>query len=275
MARWCFGHTDELLKSLGFEHGWWCGLSLARADLFGDDSSGDVDLIAGPVRLQLSKGEWQARLSAANSKYTSQLAVAMAIHDACEDGLIEWPPPVELIIACEFKASYFRGRWRATHTSTGALRRIKGQLKYLVEKGVDLISFAHLGAVAASAPGEPNLVSIEQRLDDAWGSFPCAFEPDDMPGIGYFKAAMAAAPDVTEEFGGVHSWLEAIRAPGLQPSAVQNGDWRSNLRAKLSQLPRPRYFRTFILPCQVCGTWRHSATADQARVPCSCGGSSR
>ena len=71
--------------------------------------TGDVDFIAGPMPHTFSDAEWEERLLVELRKRPRdpacpELHEGFAHLEAALDGCIEWPPTVDLIAACKFKA---------------------------------------------------------------------------------------------------------------------------------------------------------------------------
>jgi hypothetical protein len=134
--RWLFWHAGEFLAALGLPFGWWCAVGLLRRQVFGQNHDGDVDLLAGPLELNVSRDEWAVMLrDTAESRpgWSPSMVRGLAVHDACEKGFVAWPPPIGFSVGVEVKASWFDGeKWKATHAGEG--RRIAGQLRVLHDR---------------------------------------------------------------------------------------------------------------------------------------------
>ena len=108
---------------------------------------------------------------------------SLAIHDACNQGLVAWPPSVSFTVGVEVKASYFDGvKWKATHV--GEADRLAGQLRVLHDNGVNSVAFLHLASTKPAgvigASWKPAGEQIDLALDSQ-GSLPCWLqmgEPD-------------------------------------------------------------------------------------------------
>jgi hypothetical protein len=129
---------------------------------------------------------------------------------AAEDGLLRWPPRLNLIAACEMKASWFdaeKGTWHATHVREGP--RVKGQLELLLRFGLDRVGFLHLGATKPRAVESINpwfLAGHDAAI--ARKTMPFVFAPNEMPQCGYFQAVVGSVPfaceDLSDAGGGAH-----------------------------------------------------------------------
>jgi hypothetical protein len=277
VARWMYSHAEEIPRFLGLPNGWWCGLFLQRADLFGDRCDGDVDFIAGPLRYTFSDDEWEARVWAELRKRPFNTAVPyyhlIAAHaQAGQDGCVDWPPRIDYVVAGEVKASHHDGRtWKATHENERV--RIGGQLRYLDQRGVNRAAFLHVGATAPPESPDGSWDAASQHLAVARASFPDAFDAEALPGFGCIRAIMAGVPGHNEARAGVHSPLIEW-APARLLNPVVERVWHSTLHERLASLPRPNYLRTWILACPSCAHWQLAALPDPSGMHCgSCGGS--
>lgn len=271
IERWMFANGPELLAALGLEEGWWCGLFLRRRDLFGDAADGDVDLIAGPLTYSMNDAEWQRLVETEqkrNPGASRSLAVALAHRRAGERGFVEWPPRLDFVVACEVKASFFTDEWKRTHEGPGEQRDLLKQLRYLDEKGINRISFLHLGCTKPIEGASPSWLTVAEQLDRAMLKFPKAVSDPDRR-YGYFRGVMGAVPDGTEDMAGAYDGLTAL-ARAAVVNEVGPRPWHDHLRMRLAALPRPAYFRTCILDCDKCRSWRLADSAARERVPCRC-----
>jgi hypothetical protein len=193
----------------------------------------------------------------------------MAHVDAGRDGRVIWPPPVDVVVGCEVKASYFDGEiWKSTHE--GRTARIYGQLDYLAEQGVNRVAFLHLASTTPTDEQVMTWAAAERQMDLAHAAgFPQAFHSADRPHYGYLRGLMGAVPEDTEDMAGVHEGPWLVQAPSwLHADAPQ--PWRERLAAQLATLPNPMALRTFIMTCPHCRRWGHTQSPYQAHFLCPC-----
>lgn len=267
VIRWMLGHARDLVRKMGLEKGWWCGINLPRRGIFGGNEQGDVDLIAGPLSYTFSDEELAERIRKA--LLVDVFGEYRAHHEAGMAGCVDWPPRVEHVVACEVKASYFDGAgWKATHI--GERARVLGQLDLLRERGVNRVSFLHLGSTTPR--GETDVREIARELDAAaWPTFPQVFRPEEHPDYGYFRAMMGAQEGMTEEFSGVHDGLVVSQLPRIFERGPQA--WHGELARRLAELPRPTCWSVFVVSCEQCGRWRHALNTREVESSCSCASS--
>jgi len=263
---WAFGNGRDFLATLGLTGGWWCALNLPRNELFEERSSGDVDLLAGP--LGLSIGAHDFYLMVRDARKTSPGA-STAVHlnaaltRAGTEGLVKWPPEIGYTLAVEVKASHYDGaHWKAQHIREGG--KILGALRKRQELGVNDVVFMHLGIVTPTT----NVDEMERLFADAGRSFPRVFEARDLNGAGYYRRLMAGV-----ERGGNTVW--GAEGGGWvcfpEPREFTRQSWHSTLRDRLAKLPPPQFLRTFVVGCHACGQWRHSGSANPTGLVCTCG----
>ena len=272
IARWSFGHANELPVALGLTlpRGWWCGFFLSRRFIFDELQDGDVDFIAGPMRYSFSDEELKDRLSVARSRDPRGFEELRVHWQAGQDGQVVWPPDVGEVVACEIKASWFDTRWHRTHESAGAKAELLGQLDISRQRGVNRVAFLHIGVTKPTEERTEPWKAANQQLDTAMSSFPDTF-PDTNIAYGHFKAGMAATYDGLESVAGTHTYITVERSPGLLNPIVEQR-WHRQLQARLAELPQPKYINIFIHECPKCQKWRHGAAPDPAQQPCACGG---
>lgn len=257
--------ADQLMYQLGLSS-FWCGLFLPRKEIFGDSTlDGDVDILGGPLEFDLTKEEWQQNIKKESLNWPlhtpQSFIVSMAIRRAAEEGFICWPPKMNTVVACETKASWFdpaTSKWKATHT--GEAKGVKGQLQLLLNKGIDRVTFLHIGA---TKPTDQDIMSPWwQALSNVAAGdniFPPVYCPKEMPTCGYFTAVLGAVPFAMEDHSGAGGMLR-IHQPcsvNLVPNA--NG-WRTQLQNRLAQIPRPTSPTVFITNGTNCGKWEFSGT---------------
>ncbi len=263
-----FANGPKMLEYLGLPDGWWCGLELSRAKIFGEEVSGDVDLIAGPMVYDFDQGEWIDRISAAVETHGDRNAIAMAHMRAGQEGRVVWPPPIESVVACEAKASYLKnGVLKRTHVAER--HEILGQLKYLREHGVNRLGFVHLVSTVPIGESGDAWLSAETQLQFVEGELREVLRLDDLPGVGLFRGYMGAVPGGTEDVAGVH-WGMIQAAPELLCPATPLS-WHDDLGARLARLPRPSELRTYIFECPDCGEWTHAPILPLLGFHCRCG----
>lgn len=266
LEEWCFGNIRELLAEMRLPDGWWCAVDLSRTELFGERSGGDVDLIAGPLGLTISTGEFKAFV-AEERRVRPGVPVGvhrqLALMRAGREGLVQWPPDVRQTSAIEVKASYFKDeRWKATHE--GEREKILGSLRERRRLGVNSLAFLHLGVVEPTDDAD----ALDARMDAACRTFPLLFDEPTMGDFGYCIGIMGGvARDGATPWGAQAgpSWIALPKT-----SDVLSRAWHEGLRQRLATLPRPTFFRTFIHSCASCGVWRHAGSANAEGVLCSC-----
>lgn len=273
-------HTGELLRALGLRGrpiaGWWCGLNLPRAELFAERADGDADLVAGVLEFDLTEDEWRDRLRASADRFALGAHPSnvenFAVLRAAADGRIVWPPRLDQMVACEVKASWYRTQrdpmWKATHV--GERRRVMGQLRYLLDHGVDRVAFLHLGATEprGDPQGNPWIAAGRDALE-AEAALEHVFDPAELPSCGYFATVMGAVHFAEEDFAGAGGALIPIAPAQANPRATGSEAWRAALRERLGKLPRPPWPTAFVVACPSCGAW--AVTAATSTAECSCG----
>jgi len=273
IARWSFGHANELPMAIGFTlpRGWWCGFFLSRRFIFDETQNGDVDFVAGPMRYSFSDEELIDRLRAARSQDPRGFEELRVHLKAGQDGHVVWPPDVAEIVACKIKTSWFDTQWHRTHESAGARTELLGQMDISRQRGINRVAFLHIGVTKPTEERVETWKASSQQLDMAMSSFPNAF-PDTEIAYGHLKAGMAATCDGLESMAGTHTYITIERSPGLINPIIEQR-WHKQLRARLAELPQPGYLNIFIHECPKCWKWRHGSSPDPAQQPCICGAS--
>lgn len=259
LPRWLELRAPDLMRIMGLPGGWWCGLFLSRRDIFGSAIDGDVDILAGPLDFTLSHKDWEKRIEqeSRNLPLTTVQSNIISLTGlrAAEEGMILWPPSMEMLVACEVKVSWFHPedqKWKRTHK--GEAREVKGQLSRLMNEGVNRVAFLHLGAT------KPRIHSLanpyfQAAIDGAAGDddFPLVFNPTEMPECGYFTAMLGAVPNAEEDQSGAGG-VPRVLHPCL-PNKVLKQGWRELLQDRLARFPRPKSPWIFIFSCTKCGRW--------------------
>ena len=265
-AAWAFANGTDFLHSLGLTAGWWCALNLPRREVFEELSSGDIDVLAGPLDLTISARELylMARdARRATPHYTSGMLVNAALIRAGKEGAIKWPPEIGYTVGIEVKASHYDGRtWKAQHT--GERAKILGALDERRDLGINDLTFMHLGIVKPTASAD----EMDEMFARAGSSFPSVLQPADLGEHGYYRYLMAGVEQSGRTiWGGTGGgW---VHAPTARPHRPQ--PWHESFKARLALLPPPTFFRTFIVRCEACSKWRHSAGPDTTGMACECG----
>lgn len=180
--------------------------------------------------------------------------IYFALCDLASAGGLQWPPPVDHLVAIEAKCAYFNAdqyRVMSTKSSPSKTREVRLQLDELFEMvpfnrvalldfiinppaiGGDGSAWLHAAANAASAVDEMREI-LEARL------------PTDSP-AGHFVLSWGAVHGGTELWRGTGS-PQQLRAtaenPQLRESDVQKRrrEMEDNLRRILAQRPQPLYF---------------------------------
>ena len=265
-ANWASANVTEFLASLGLTAGWWCALNLPRSEVFDEPSSGDIDVLAGPIELKIGARELNLMAREerrAKPHYSSGMAVNAALIRVGREGLIKWPPEVGYTVGVEVKASYYDGLiWKAQHVEKGT--KILGALRQRRDRGINDLTFMHLGIVRPATSAE----HMDEMFAAAGASFPTVFDGPDLGEYGYYRYLLAGVErDNRTIWGGLGGgWVRASTPRPYRPQP-----WHTNLEARLGTLPPPHFFRTFIVRCAACGTWRHAADADPSGMRCQCG----
>ncbi len=288
LRRWLPDRLGELVRAMGLEDRFWTGLGLnspawvllnaRRSDVFGSNDDGDIDLIAGPMRFPFDEREWDRRIRAAQSElplhYSRTHAADRARDLAASDGLIEWPPAMDTIVACEVKASWFdaaAGAWKSSHAAKQ--NKIIKQLSHPLNAGVDHVAFLHLAATQpANRGGHPWIEAAFDAHDagEILRANPTAYDiftAKDRPDCGYFRAVMGAVDHATEDYAGAGGRLETVIPVGLNPNRDPSAPWREQLRQRLARLPTPRFPQVFVEACPRCHSWLSSSLL---RGACEC-----
>ena len=271
--RWLNLNASQLFRALGLSDFWWCALRLPRKDVFADTRDGDIDILAGPLEFDMREEEWRTRIDGESQRRPLSTAHSnietFAVLRATAEGLIQWPPNLDTLVACEAKASWFRPdaqQWKATHAGEAA--RVKGQLKRLLQEGFDRVGFLHIGATQPRDVGiiNPWLQSAADATDGEDKLMPI-YAPADMPLCGYFTTVLGAVPFAAEHMSGAGSALRVRQACLPNPAPTQQ--WREQLRQRLAQLPKPTSPTTFILSCPDCGRWNMRSRPVDLTCTCS------
>lgn len=272
VRRWLQVGGAQLLRELGLPGSWWCGLFLPRKDVFGEITDGDIDLLAGPLEFELNDEQWQACVAQESRRWPLGAARMNVINSAllrsAEEGLIRWPPRMDAVVACEVKASWFRphpATWKATHKGEAA--RVKGQIRLLIDRGIDRVGFLHLGATEPREIGRMNpWLQAAADAAEAEDRFELLFSPAEVPTCGYFTAVMGSVPFAPEDTSGAGGVLRVHQL--CSPNHAKTQGWRTQLQLRLAQLPRPTWPTAFVLVCPSCANWNLCATPRGTPCPC-------
>lgn len=268
VMRWLSVGADHLLAVLGLAGPAWCALNVPRSEVFEDGADGDVDLLAGPIEFDITDSEWDKRFQSEArhwplATHRSRI-IEMALLRACEESRMVWPPRMETVVACEAKASWFEpeaGHLKVTHA--GEARRVQGQLRLLLDRGVDRVAFLHVGATKPREGTDINLwfqASIDAGdAQAALDQLDLLFTPADLPSCGYFRTVLGAVCVDFEDRSGAGGLVKTLSPVSPNPAAATaSREWRDRLRQRLAAcgpVPTPR---VFITCCARCGRWTAS-----------------
>lgn len=266
LEEWAFGNGRDFLESLGLTGGWWCALNMPRRELFDERSGGDVDLLAGPLGLRISEHEFRLMVADASRAAPSRpprMHVNAALVRAGTEGMVQWPPNIGYTIGVEVKASYYDGeKWKASHT--GEKEKLLGSLRMRRTLGINQVVLMHLGVVVPMT----SVDDMDRMAEEAGRSFPLIFEGNEVEPAGYYRHLMTGVERAGNMVWGAEggSW---ICYP--EQDVLRCQPWHQTLKERFAALPRPEFFRTYIVRCRSCGQWRHSHSANSAGLSCSCG----
>lgn len=279
LRRWLSVHAADFLRQLGLMGGWWCGVELDRARIGGCADEGDFDLLAGQLELDLTVEEWEKRTSDCIREWpegTHQSWIFQAVvGQACREGRLIWPPRLDHMVGCEVKVSVFESErdppWRRTHLSQG--RKVIGQLNRMIHLGLTNVSFLHVAVTKPRAASNSPWWDASEDATRAMESFPTVFSPTNLPGIGYYVAAVGAVGHALEDWAGAGGAAICVQEPMNRAAAPIESVWKTNLVRHLSRLPAPVTPVCYVLSCTDCRAWFISHNPCDAR--CSqCTGSS-
>lgn len=253
LQAWLLGCVNDLLAAMGLGEGWWCAIDLPRAELFGDGTSGDVDVLAGPLGFNLDAEAWTNRVELATAASGPQFAARLAELGAEIEGLVAWPPEIGYTVAVEVKASYYTERWGATHS--GKAGKILGALRERARYGINRLAFLHLAAATPS----PDVDTMERRAEEA-GPIPLICDPARFGRFGYAAGMMSVVADADQAVWGALDGLDWRNPPEILGSPKYHA-WHDTLRARFAEMPVPRSVRTYIHRCPACSSWMHAGSA--------------
>jgi hypothetical protein len=260
----------NLLAQLGLPGAWWCALRFSRERVLGERRDGDIDIVAGPLELELTADERKQRIADEAKRNRLDTPPGLIASDAMEraalEGHVRWPPRMDYVVACEVKASWFdteSGVWK--RTQTGQATKIRGQLELLVDHGFNRVGFFHVSATRPRelGSGNPWLVASGDSAEAA-DTFTQVVSPDMLPTVGLFSTVMGAVAHKTEEFSGSGGVLVAHQPAQLTTGSGQA--WRAALQKQMALLKRPPLLRVFVKECRECHEWEMIA---HATAPCA------
>ena len=258
--------APNLLGQLGLLGGWWCAVEVPRADLL-EGEEGDIDLLAGPVELNVSEIEYAARLRA-EAQRMSLFAHPSRLHEMlrlrlCQERRFKWPPDLRKVVALEVKASYFDGRrWKAAQKGPGKVRPLIGQLKKLHRLGFHRVACLHLGATTPqSVPGEWPWFSALRAIRAAEEAFEPVLSQERLTEsgigeVGYYHVLLGAVAHQLEGWSGAggSTVVSLVKATTIESSEQP---WKQSLRRKLATVGQPYGMQSFLVVDD--GEWTYSS----------------
>ena len=261
--------AEETLAALGLfepstaakpDQGVACGYWVA----FGVPSSvlrlpydGDVDVLAGRLCLKTTTLDVMRRAE----RYRG--ITSLAALDAANEGLIEWPPNLDYLVAAEAKVSWFEedsAMWKNTHL--GKPSKIVGQVQRLLDAGIDRVSLLHLGV---SMPTHGSVFHAAASSPMATSTFPVIFERENCPDAGYVSSFIhAVAGRLEHEEGATEPFFSRIAgieepyarrrrfAPLNERRKTAASSWRRALGGELAKLEKPLHLAVFLGWCVTC-----------------------
>jgi hypothetical protein len=264
LQAWLVAGATDLLTPMGLANGWWCALEMLRSEVFADGTSGDVDLLAGPLELDIGDEEWHERVESARRVSDERLAVPLAMAALESEGRVKWPPDVSYTVAVEVKASYYVDGWRATHV--GEATKILGSLRQRKRYGINCVSLLHLGVLEPA----DSVDAMEERARCA-AALPEIAAARRFGEFGYATGTMASVADSGELPWGEMNGLRWMNYPRPSTKTAEQS-WHDGLRQRFAEMPVPRSYRTYIHRCPYCCTWMHAGSASTDGFACSsCG----
>lgn len=257
---WFFNLAHDTLGELGLGGGWWCAINMPRRDLFDDSSSGDVDILAGPLAYDLTSDEWSERLRSASRINGPALAEANAHAQAGWGGHVAWPPSIRYTVAIEVKASYYSDRWKATHQDRA--QQVLGALRQRQRYGINRVAFLHLGSLTSSN----DVDAMDARSAIAgWPQLIC--DPEEFGDFGYGSAVMSNVASNGEPTWGALRGIVWHSRPQLV-NEVKRTKWHAALERRFATMPRPRTVCTYVHKCPYCDDWMHAGSASPDGFAC-------
>lgn len=251
LRRWLQMNVAQLMTYLGFSGLWWYGAGLSRKYVLGPRLDGDIDLLAGPLRLMMSEDEFEDRVRRLSLEWPLSISrhvlVEQAQQRAALEGLVQWPPSLDGVCAIEVKVSWFDPPNRcvkAAHRGASASRRIVGQLQTLLKEGIPRVGFLQLlftqpRQVAGSNPW----FLASQDASDAHELAALLYDPKSLPDCMYLKSSNGALPFDLEDMASAGPLVTEVR-PGRRNPLAGGRDgiqprWIALLKERLGALPRP------------------------------------
>lgn len=249
--------THRLLATMPLRAQLFHGLSWfimeLRFSTLGLDEAGEIDIIGG--RLTFSDPD------AYRSVYTEEAAQwpdsveMMATRRFVQDGGLEWPPPMDLLVGVEVKCSYENeGIIKSAKDSPDKLRDIHKQLRRDVDLGLDIVSLLDIIA---------NQPATGKDSDAWWNASGKAFAtldaaepilakriPAGLP-VGHWVWSVGAVAGANEGIRGAGG-PTCVRRPSANPHTPKRVRVEELLIQLLGVLPRPRTPLVLLKDCKTC-----------------------
>jgi hypothetical protein len=248
---------DELLAAMGLPAGfYWVLLGVQHSDLV-SSRHGDVDLIAGRMAIpdqnalmrltQKYAGEIDPRVPACQHSYFAGLELAAS-------GGLQWPPPLDYVVAIETKCAYFNSDTMSVmsqKSSPTKVHNMRTQISELLEElpfnRVALLDLI-INPPATGQNGQAWLSAAGTAVGSLREMMPtlCDRLPSDSP-AGHFVMSWGAVAGGTEAWRGTGAPLQlrvAKENPRLQDSTVhtRRRELDDNLCQILTRHSRPLRF---------------------------------
>lgn len=247
---------DDLLCALGIPAGFhWIALGIPHGRLV-EGRKGDVDLLAGPLAWKdpAAIGPLIAKNQSAHPEAPAHLHIYCAALELAGASGLQWPPPMQHLVAIEAKCAYFDVRRRGMLSLKGSksnIRNLRMQLDELLFdvpfNRVALLDFI-VNPPSAGNQGQAWLnaanfaaASLEQMKPSLQGRL-----PSDSPS-GHFVMSWGAVEGDTEASrgtGGPIMLRPAIENSRLGEAGVQErrGQMAARLSRPLANRPQPTSF---------------------------------
>jgi hypothetical protein len=210
---------------------------------------GDIDVIAGPLKSSIPQSEL-TRLMASDTQLAALGETPyLRFGWLAENGLIEWPPSVDYLVAIEARACIWKQPGRPSNFQ-GRMNKYREKARGLISLGFDRVMLLHLITTEPNQvpDGNPFLVSLRESKEaaDQLENNPFSSDQDT---FGEAIWPLGSLKHKSEREAGTGT-IRVIRQPSLAGAQTQRQkDVRSRIEKKLaevfSKLAKPRFSPLF------------------------------